>query len=204
MYIPPAFLETDRNKLHDLIRGHSFGLLTSMLRGELFATHLPFLLKSDGDRDVLFAHLARANPQWQELEGQPVLAIFSGPHAYVSPSWYEADKVVPTWNYVAVHAYGTCRLMNEDAELHGLLQEMIALYEQSMPRPWSLNDDEFLDKMAHQVVGFRIEVARLEGKWKLNQNHPRERREKVAKALRRSEDQDGQAIARMIEESLPS
>ena len=202
MYIPPVFAETDPKKLHAFIEANSFGVLTSMLQGELFATHLPFLLETGGPRAVLLAHVARANPQWQELDGQNVLAVFPGPHAYVSPSWYESDNVVPTWNYVAVHAYGICRLMQDAGELHALLQKMIATYERSMPAPWTLADAGFLEKMARQVVGFRVEVSRLEGKWKLNQNHPRERREKVVQVLSRSPDPDGQEIARLIQESL--
>lgn len=202
MYIPPAFAEGDPSKLHAFIRANSFGLLASMVQGEMFATHLPFLLDTAGESPVLLAHVARANPQWQELEGQQTLVVFPGPHAYVSPSWYESDNVVPTWNYVAVHAYGDCHLLHDTDELHTLLQRMIDTYEHNMPKPWTLTDTTFLEKMARQVVGFRIDVRRLEGKWKLNQNHPRERREKVMRALAQSTNTDAQAIASMIQASL--
>src|SRR4051812_5840105 len=107
MYVPAAFAEPDRGRLHEFIEAYSFGLLVSSHRGP-FATHLPFLLdRTAGPHGTLVGHMARANPQWHDLDGREVLAVFSGPHAYVSPSWYEADDVVPTWNYVAVHARGT-------------------------------------------------------------------------------------------------
>src|SRR5262249_7747423 len=154
-------------------------------------THLPFLLeRTTGPHGVLLGHVARANPHWQGLDGQPVLAVFSGPHAYVSPTWYEAENVVPTSNYVAVHAYGTCRLVDDPDGITPILTASVATFERPMPRPWSLDpSSDFFRRMVRAVVGFRIEVNRLEGKWKLNQNHPRERREKVARVLEGAEDQ---------------
>src|SRR4051794_30133809 len=117
MYVPPAFAEADLSKLHELIEGYNFGLLVSTTQGGApFATHLPFLLeRRNGPHGTLVGHVARANPQWQDLDGRQVLAVFPGPHAYDPPSWYEAENVVPPWNYVAVHAYGTFRLV-DDAE----------------------------------------------------------------------------------------
>jgi transcriptional regulator len=204
MYIPPHFAETDVGKLHDFIEANSFALLVSNHQGGLFATHLPFLLdRTAGDRGTLIAHMARANPQWQDLAGQHVLAVFSGPHAYVSPTWYQSENVVPTWNYIAVHAYGTCRLVESPEQVHDLLVRMVETYERAMPTPWSIErDSAFLEKMARQVVAFRIELTRLEGKWKLNQNHPAERREKVVAALAKSTDSAVRAIARWMEEML--
>jgi transcriptional regulator len=204
MYVPPAFAETDQDKLHDFIASHSFGLLVSTLGGEPFATHLPLLLdRGAGPHGTLVGHLARANPHWHGLEGQTVLAVFAGPHAYVSPTWYEADDVVPTWNYVAVHAYGTCRLVDDAEALADILAATVDTYERSMAKPWSIDTgSDFFRKMARAVVGFRVEISRLEGKWKLNQNHPRARREKVIRVLERSEDQDAAAIARLMRETL--
>ncbi len=202
MYIPTAFEEKDRGKLYEFIEAHSFGLLVSTHRGELFATHLPFLLERDaGPHGTLVGHLARANPHGHDLEGRPVLAVFSGPHAYVSPTWYESESVVPTWNYVAVHAYGSARLVEDPEALARILAATAATYERPMPKPWSIDTGtDFFRKMARAVVGFRIEVSRLEGKWKLNQNHPQERRERVIRVLERSEDQDARAIARLMAE----
>lgn len=131
MYIPTAFEQTDQNKLHEFIEANSFGLLVSTHVGEPFATHLPFLLQRDsGPHGCLFGHVARANPQWRDLDGQSVLAIFTGPHAYVSPTWYESEDVVPTWNYVAVHAYGTCRVEHDPSELTRIVSSKLPLH------PW--------------------------------------------------------------------
>jgi transcriptional regulator len=200
MYIPTAFAEPDQGKLHDFIEGHSFGLLVSQLDGGLFATHLPLLLDRDaGPHGVLLGHVARANPHWQGLDGQEVLVVFSGPHAYVSPAWYESENVVPTWNYVAVHAYGSCRLIDDPDAVGQLLARMVSTYEGARVNPWTLDtDSDFFRKMVKAVVGFRVEVSRLEGKWKLNQNHPAERREKVVRALQQAEDPDAQEIARLM------
>lgn len=203
MYIPTYFRQTDVNKLHDLIEANSFGLLVSAQDGPPFATHLPFLLeRGAGTHGTLVGHLARANPHWRGLDGREVLAVFSGPHAYVSPSWYEAENVVPTWNYVAVHAYGVCRLVEEPEALTRILTATVATYEAPMPEPWAPDAaSEYAQKMVRAVVGFRIQIGRLEGKWKLNQNHPRERREKVIRALERSGGADARAVARLMAET---
>jgi transcriptional regulator len=204
MYIPTAFHETDQAKLHKFIASHSFGLLVSTRDGEPFASHLPFLLEQNaGPHGTLVGHMARANPHWQGLDGQDVLAVFSGPHAYVSPSWYESENVVPTWNYVAVHAYGPCRLVEDPDTLTRILEATVGTYERTMPKPWSIDTSaNFFQKLARTVVGFRVEIARLEGKWKLNQNHPPERRMRVIRALEQSDDQATREIARLMDEML--
>jgi transcriptional regulator len=200
MYIPAAFQETDRGRLHDFIEANSFGLLISIHGGEPFATHLPFLLeRHTGPHGTLGGHMARANPHWQGLDGRDVLAVFSGPHAYVSPTWYAAENVVPTWNYVAVHAYGTCRLVQDRDALAAILTSTVGTYERTMPNPWRVaTDTEFFQKMVRAVVGFRVELTRLEGKAKLSQNHPQERRERVMRALAVSADPGAREIARLM------
>ena len=200
MYIPPWASQKDPAKLFALIEQHSFGLLISQHNGEPFATHLPMLLdRSTGPHGTLIGHLARANPQWQQADGQNVLAIFSGPHAYVSPTWYESENVVPTWNYVAVHAYGTFRAVHDDVELMQIAGDYVKFYESPMPSPWKLETgSEYSKKMVKAIVGFRLEITRLEGKWKLNQNHPQERRDKVIAALEQSPDAESQAVAAMM------
>jgi transcriptional regulator len=202
MYVPPAFAETDEAKLHEFVASYSFGLLVSTHGGEPFATHLPFLLdRAAGPHGTLLGHMARANPHWHGLEGQEALAVFSGPHTYISPAWYASENVVPTWNYVAVHAYGTCRLVEDPAALADILAATVATYERPMPRPWSIDtSSDFFQKLARTVVGFRMEIRRLEGKWKLNQNHPQERRERVIRVLEQSDDRDAQEIARLMAE----
>src|SRR5262249_4537459 len=161
--LPAAFAETDLNRLHDFIEQNSFGLLVSQVDGLPFATHLPFLLeRTTGPRGTLICHVARANPQWQTAGGQSALAIFSGPHAYVSPSWYEAEQVVPTWTYTAVHAYGRVQVIEDDIALLAIVQEMVRINEQAMPRPWSFDSSTtFVKRLLGQFVGFRIEIERI-------------------------------------------
>lgn len=197
MYVPAHFAVTDQSRLHDFIAAHAFGLLVSTENGTPFATHLPFLLdRTAGPHGGLVTHLARGNPQWHDLDGREVLAIFSGPHAYISPTWYEAENVVPTWNYVAVHAYGTCQLVQDPADLVGILAATVETFERALPTPWSVDTSgEFVMRLARGIVGVRVALTRIEGKWKLNQNHPAERREKVARLLAASPDQDAQEIA---------
>jgi transcriptional regulator len=197
---PPHFAETDQAKLHDFIEAYSFGQLVSAHGGEPFARHLPLLLDRNAKpHGTLIGHMAKANPHWHDLEGQTVLAIFSGPHAYISPTWYESEYVVPTWNYVAVHAYGVCRLVDEAEALAAILQTTVVTYERLMPNPWSLDTTTtFFQKMVQGVIGFQIEITRLEGKWKLNQNHPQDRRERVITVLEKSENPDAKEIARLM------
>jgi transcriptional regulator len=205
MYIPASFAESDPEKLHAFIRQNSFGLLVSQHEGRPFATHLPLLLDgSAGKHGLLIGHMARANPQWRQADGQEVLAVFSGPHAYVSPTWYEAERVVPTWNYVAVHAYGRFRVLQDPERLVAIVRDTVRFYERSMPRPWTLEEaDGYVRQLLTQVVGFHIEIDRIEGKWKLNQNQPEERRKRVIRALKDCADGDSQAIASLMEDALP-
>jgi transcriptional regulator len=206
MYVPAAFAETDLTRLHDFIEQNSFGLLVSQVDGLPFASHLPLLLnRTAGPHGTLVGHVARANPQWRELAGQIALAVFSGPHAYISPSWYEAEQVVPTWNYTAVHAYGRVEVVEARGAVLEIVQRSVRVYERAMPRPWAFDPSStFAERMLGQIVGFRIEVERIEGKWKLNQNHPAERRKKVIRVLLKREDEDAQAIAALMQAMLPA
>ncbi len=205
MYIPTAFAESDLARLHDFIEQHSFGLLVTQVDGLPFATHLPFLLdRTAGPHGTLVGHVARANPQWHEAAGQTALAIFSGPHTYISPTWYESEQVVPTWNYTAVHAYGRVDVIEDRIALLEIVQRSVRFYEQAMPRPWSFDPSStFVERLLAQIVGFRMEIAKIEGKWKLNQNHPVERRKKVVRALQEQDDENAQAIAAMMQAMLP-
>lgn len=204
MYVPAHFAELDETKLHDFIEQQSFGLLISLVDGLPFATHLPFLLdRSNGPHGTLFGHMARANPHWRQMANQTALAIFSGPHAYISPTWYEAANVVPTWNYAAVHVYGRVSILDDRESLREIVQKSVAVYEASMPQPWILDTSSvYIERLLGQIIGFRIEIARLEGKWKMNQNHPVERREKVIRALRERGSEDSTAVAAMIQNTL--
>ena len=207
MYVPAAFADHDLARLHDFIERHSFGLLVSQVESLPFATHLPFLLdRTAGAHGALIGHMARANPQWREADGQTVLNIFSGPHAYISPTWYEAEQLVPTWNYTAVHVYGCIQIIEEESALLDIVQETVRVYESAMPRPWSFDGaGTFAERLLAQIIGFRIEIDKIEGKWKLNQNHPVERREKVVWALEQREgDENAKAIAALMRRTLPT
>jgi transcriptional regulator len=203
MYVPSAFSETETAALHEFMTRESFAVLTSHGPSGLIASHLPLLLDAEaGPKGTLFGHMARANPHWRRVEGE-VMAVFSGPHAYVSPSWYEEVGTVPTWNYVAVHAYGAFQTFDDRDRLLDVLRRSVRFYEGPRPAPWAFDESAgHVDKMLRAIVGFRIEITRLEGKWKLSQNHPERRQRKVASALAARPDDDSQAIARLMEERL--
>jgi len=202
MYVPTYFAEHDIAKLHEAMERYSFATLVSGSGIDLVANHLPLLVeRQSGSHGKLLGHMARANPQWKQAAGQEVLAIFAGPHAYISPTWYEADHVVPTWNYVAVHAYGRLELIAGDAELKSLVSRMVDVYEAGQPRPWSIADQSsYIDRLLPQIVGFRIPITRLEGKWKLNQNRPTEQRQRVVEVLARQDDANSREVARLMRE----
>lgn len=214
MYVPPYFAEQEPAVLHKFVRANSFAALVSIgADGAPVASHLPLLLdENQGAQGTLVGHLARANPQWQQLAGQQVLAVFSGPHAYISPTWYAeapaadgTQHVVPTWNYTAVHIYGVCRIEHDlDATL-AILQRYVDFYETGQRAPWKFADGtHFARRLAEQVVGFQIEITRWEGKWKLGQNHPAERRARTAAALAALDDAASQAIAALMRQTLES
>lgn len=186
MYIPSHFEIEGRAEMHALIRTHSFAtLVTTDADGAPFATHLPFLLDTDSDEGgTLRAHMARANPQWRHFRaGQNVLVVFQGPHAYISPSWYETQPAVPTWNYMAVHAYGQPRLL-EAEDLKGLLYATVALYEGVGAEGWKFEmEPDYVAQMMRGIVGFEIPLERLEGKRKMSQNRSETDRRQVVAAL---------------------
>jgi transcriptional regulator len=203
VYIPAVFAEPDTAKLHEFMRRNSFAVLTSQGEGGLIASHLPLLLESQaGPHGHLLGHMARANPQWRDVRGE-IMAVFSGPHAYVSPSWYEEGGTVPTWNYLAVHAYGTFQVAEDRDDVLAILRRSVLTYESPRPEPWPFDESEpNVERMLRAIVGFRIEITRLEGKWKLSQNHPEGRRRKVIRALGARADHDSQVIARLMSEGL--
>jgi transcriptional regulator len=206
MYIPTAFAESDLTRLHNFIDQNSFGLLVSQVDGETFASHIPFLLdRSAGSHGCLIGHLARANPQWKEADGQKILSIFAGPHVYISPSWYESENVVPTWNFTAVHVYGRAQVIHDPDGMTQIVQAMTTAFEQGMPRPWSFDSSsKFAERMLAQIVGIRIPIDKIEGKLKLSQNHPVERQAKVIEALKAQDNENARAIAAMMQANILS
>jgi transcriptional regulator len=191
MYMPEAFREDDLALLQSFIRENSFGTLVTLQEGLPVANHFPFLLDAErGPKGTLLAHMARANSQWRSLsETQEVLVIFQGPHTYVSPSWYIHDRMgsVPTWNYAVVHAYGLPRLIEDLQELYDLLRASVESFEAPFEQPWTLHEsNQYLQKMK-SIVGFAVQITRLEGKFKLSQNRPVTDRERVIDALKKQD-----------------
>ncbi len=190
MYVPSVNREENIAVLHQMMRTNSFATLVTsdptVNGGAPVATHLPVLLRpEEGNCGVLAAHLARANSQWRHFQpGREVLVIFQDAHAYVSPSYYTPGFSVPTWNYSAVHAYGTPQIVEEPAAAMGMLDELVAVYEQPRPAPYTTDwDDERAVKMTGAIVAFTIEITRLEGKRKLSQNRTLADRQGVIDAL---------------------
>ena len=201
MFIPNSFQETDLTKLHDFMQQQSFATLISQGELDLTASHLPLLLDREaGPFGRLSGHIARPNTQWQSADGTRVLVIFHGPHAYISPTWYEAQNVVPTWNYATVHAYGVLKTIDDPARLYKIIRTTVDLYESKMPQPWSMlsPDAKFIEKLMCAIVGFDIQIDRIEGKWKLNQHHPEERRDKVIRGLLATGDSESVQVAQLM------
>jgi transcriptional regulator len=201
MYIPAAFAICDPAKLTDFMSQNSFALLVSHDGKASFASHLPFLYHAqEGTQGTLLSHMARANRHWQLFTpDEEVLVIFQGPHAYISPSWYVSDVAVPTWNYATVHAYGKVSLLKTDAELDAVLDETVRKHESGFTQPWNLQlPDDMRAKLRQAIVGFKIEVTRLEGKFKLGQNRSKEDQEKMVASLAAQPGAESRTLADFI------
>jgi transcriptional regulator len=203
MYIPPAFKIDDPAMLAAFVRKHSFATLITHDGGAPFASHLPMLFRPEaGPHGTLLSHMARANPQWQHFAaGGEVLAIFHGPHSYISPAWYATAPAVPTWNYATVHAYGVPIIIEDHNRVAALLRETIATYEAAFEQPWPGDlPEEYRDKMMRGIVAFEMPVTRIEGKFKLGQNRPAEDIQKLHGVLACSHDADERALAALLAE----
>jgi transcriptional regulator len=206
VYLPPAFTEKRPEILIGHIERYDFGLLVSHGAAGLVASHLPFLVERDGDQLHLQGHLARPNPQLADLaRAGEVLAIFHGPHAYISPNWYATGPSVPTWNYADVHAYGTVQLIEDEEWLRRFLVRLSERHEARNPVPWRMQDlpEPYARTMLKGIVGLDIAVTRLEGKYKLSQNRPAADRPGVVEALEAQDDSDPRAVARLMREREP-
>ena len=195
MYVPAHFAQADHDEVVRFMRAYSFATLCSTdEEGVPFASHLPILVADPTPGHIILeGHVARGNPQWRHADGKPVVVIFAGPHHYISPTWYEEPGTVPTWNYLAVHATGVFHALDADA-LRRILARTVEVYEADMPTPWR-PDPTVVETLLGGIVGFRVEVKTLEAKWKLNQNHPTQRRERVIRALEAEGGEDARTIA---------
>jgi transcriptional regulator len=202
MYSPSYNRIEDRTELLEFMRANSFAVLVTGTGGALHASHLPVQVKSDGEKIVLDMHMARNNPQWQEFFDDEVLVIFSGPHAYVSPRWYEEEERVPTWNYAAVHAYGVPRLIEDRGAKHANQRELVAMLDpQWLPRFDALRP-QYVEQMLNGIVNFDIAVTRIETRWKLSQNRSRREQENIAAELERSSDSAERTLAALTRKHL--
>jgi transcriptional regulator len=196
MYVPHRFRNTDLGAVRDFLQANSFGILVNVVDGRPWGSHIPLELGRDAEgREVLHGHLARANPQWRAfVPDQPVLAIFSGPHGYVSSSVYEKPDV-PTWNYIAVHLYGRVELLGPE-ELRASLRDLLAKYEQGGARPVTLDGlPERVQHLVHGIVGFKIIIDEVQAAFKLSQNRDASDHAAVVADLERRDDPAALALA---------
>ena len=202
MYSPPYNRVEERSELVDFMRRNSFATLVTATGGVPQASHLPVIIADGAAGIVIHSHMAKNNPQWQEFFEDEVLVVFAGPHAYVSPRWYEDKERVPTWNYAAVHAYGKVTVITDRAAKHAAQRELVAqLDPQWLPRFDALRA-EYVEGMLNGIVTFDIAVTRLETRWKLSQNRGRREQELIAAALDKSEDPSVRALAELTRKHL--
>lgn len=205
MYNPPQFKQDDPAVLHAAIRAQGFGSLVTLGADGIEASHVPMLIDpAPAPYGTLIGHIAKANPQWRTMRAEvPALAMFLGPDAYVTPAWYptkqESGKVVPTWNYVAIHASGRLTFFEEPERLLALVTRLTEHHEAGRAEPWAVSDApaEYVQGMLKGIVGFELAVTRLEGKWKMSQNRPAQDRAGVVDGLTR---ESGGDVARIVRE----
>ncbi|QRM32166.1 FMN-binding negative transcriptional regulator [Microvirga sp. VF16] len=210
MYIPPAFRDDDPASLHATMRASRLSNLVSATQHGLIATPLPFVLdETEGEHGVLYGHVAKANPQWKTPPIGEAMAIFMGPDAYITPSWYatkqETGKVVPTWNYVAVHAYGPVEFFEDPERLLDVVTRLTRLHEEPRAFPWAVSDApaDFIGSQLRGIVGVRLPITRLEGKRKMSQNRSEADRHGVAAGLAESERPLDRDVVKLIPVGMP-
>ncbi|WP_430487354.1 FMN-binding negative transcriptional regulator [Priestia flexa] len=201
MYIPKYYMIQDEEVIYEIINQHGFGTLFSYHNGEPFATHLPFDLHRE--EKTLYGHVARANEQWKGAVDQQVLAVFQGPHCYISPSWYETNQTVPTWNYVAVHVSGKLEIIKDQHTIVEVLNKSVAKYEKP-ESTYELKDvhANLLEGLSKGLVAFKIHITKIEAQAKLSQNHSVERRKRVIHHLEESGQYDNIQVAELMKKGL--
>ena len=212
VYLPPLFREDDQAKMVAFMRAHAFATLVSVVDGAPFATHLPLIVEEHGAGDstqdaeiIITGHLAKPNAQWTGFEGAESLAIFGGPHAYIAPALYEKTESVPTWNYIAVHAYGTptiYRYADAPEKVQGMLETMMQHFDASYLAQWATLTDKYRTGMMMGIVAFEMKVTRLEGKSKLSQNRSEVDQANVAAHLQQAHDPAATAIGEAMQRNI--
>jgi|SRR3989344_7031532 len=202
MYIPPYYKENDEQKLIEFMQTYNFATLISTNDSNICATHLPFVIEKRGDKLILVCHMAKANPQWEVFTQNEVLVIFQGPHAYISPTHYEKQQNVPTWNYIAVHATGKTKIISEASQVIALMEKTINHFEKGFYEQWKSLSPEYVNGMLRAIVGFEIEVTKLEGKFKLSQNKTKNEQQNIVDSLGKSEDTVQNEISKEMKKKL--
>jgi transcriptional regulator len=209
VYVPKHSEETRVDVLHSLIKSHPFAALVTVGADGLVVNHVPFLVDATrGEFGTLRAHVARANPVWQQISTAESVVIFQGPQAYISPTWYpskhEHGKAVPTWGYAVVHAHGIPRVIEDASWLLNLVTELSAVHESTQVLPWKVSDapKEYIDRLVERIVGIEIPIARLVGKWKLDQSRPKPDKLGVVAGLISRNTDDSRAVATLIRQTL--
>lgn len=205
MYLPPSFAVSDEQTMKWFVERYEFATLVSGSGADLVASHIPMTLRDSGGKTVLVGHVARANTHWRRFDGgEEALAIFHGPHAYVSPTWYRTSPAVPTWNYAAVHVYGKPRAIEDRDLTTAALKALVARHESRREKQWRMEDlpADLYEKLAAAIVAFEMPVERFEGKFKLGQNRTREDQQGVLLALASEGTRDADALAEFMSEHL--
>lgn len=205
MYIPKQFEEPRVDVMHELIRERPLATVVTMSSQGLNANHIPLHFSDEpAPFGTLRGHVARSNPMWSDLPNDEVLVIFHGPDAYITPSWYatkkETGKVVPTWNYAVVHAYGSLRVIDDATWVRAQLELLTSHNEKKFPEQWTVSDApyEFTEKLIEAVVGIEIVITRLSGKWKVSQNQPTQNQAGVVEGLCNSGLPEATSMAALI------
>lgn len=206
MFIPALNRMDDPDEILAFMRANNFAIVVSVADGLPVATHIPFTISTKDDKIILRAHFAKANPQWKTLSEGETLVIFSGPHAYISPKHYDKFESVPTWNYIAVHAYGQAKIVNYDNDpqaMTSLIEELIQASEASYMTQWEKLSDKYKDGMMSGTVGFEMVVTRVDAKAKLSQNKNPHEQEKIVETLLGHGDSSAVAIGEAMQKRLP-
>ena len=202
MYSPTYNRVEGRPEIVAFMRAHNFALLVTGLDGELHASHLPVMVRERDGQLVLDVHMARANPQWLQFFDEDVLVVFMGPHAYVSPRWYEQKERVPTWNYAAVHAYGKVKVVDDRDAKYASQAALVRNHDPDWEAGFAALSPRYLDDMLNGIVNFDIEVTRIETRWKLSQNRGRREQELIVAELEKSSDTGARTLAALTRKHL--
>lgn len=206
MYLPNTFEVTDLEALHGLIRNNALGTWVTLGESGLVVNHIPFILDlTRGEHGVLMGHVAKANPVWREFsKTMESVVAFQGPQAYITPAWYASKavdgKVVPTWNYAAVHVQGMPRVVEDREAFLTLLSRLTDTFEENLPHPWRVSDApaDYIDKTMNAIVGIEIPVSKIEGKWKVNQNRSDADKQSVAEGLQQQGESQALAMRELV------